>query len=69
MLTLPTFFRVSLMALPEPTSREIREAEEVAMRADVYRTAVSLVQSSRLQVDAEPEDILRLARYLLREES
>ncbi|MGT2527256.1 hypothetical protein ACU4GG_08655 [Streptomyces nojiriensis] len=42
MLTLPTFFRVSLMALPEPTSREIREAEEVAMRADVYRTAVSL---------------------------
>lgn len=55
------------MALPEPTSAAIRAAEEVAWRADAYRTAVALLRDAGLVTDAEPEDMLRLARFLLRE--
>lgn len=55
------------MALSEPTSRAIQAAEEVAWRADTYRTAITLLRGAELLGESEPEDALRLARFLLRE--
>lgn len=55
------------MSLAEPTSYAIKAAEEVAWRADVYRVARTLLGDAGLVADAEPEDVLRLARFLLRE--
>lgn len=57
------------MALPEPTSKGIQEAEAVDRRADWYRTARRLIAEADLIAEAEPEDVLRLARYLVGEES
>ena len=57
------------MSLPEPTSKGIQEAEEVTRRADVYRSALALLSEAGLIADTEPEDVLRLARYLVGEDS
>lgn len=57
------------MALPEPTGREIQTVEKAALRADVYRTAVTLLNGVPFTMETEPEDVLRLARYLLGEEN
>lgn len=57
------------MAMLEPTSKAIQEAEQTAWRADMYRTALTLIKQAGLVADPEPEDVLRLARYLIGEES
>lgn len=57
------------MARIELEGEEFEAVEDLAERVDAYRLAVKLVRHAGLITDAEPEDVLDVARFLVGEAS
>jgi hypothetical protein len=55
------------MAQLDPSSPVLTSTEIVAYRADVYRIALNLIKSQEWARGCEPDDVVRLAEFLMGE--